>query len=171
MDKIFGILWASGLVNSHTLNQDQFDTWSLYTFLPYQIDCFTLAHHKLESFTLFNYTENSNLSIDELYPKKLGNFKQCPLYFAPSYSSPCVMNTASIRDKELGRPPKLEGIDVSILEQFAKLVNYTIVFKNANLKPGQRPILNSIFSNGTLQGNLGLVRYFLQCIHFLGLLL
>lgn len=54
--------------------------WSLYEFEPFKSGCLVLSKHKFESFSRFNYTGNSTLSMNTLYPKKLRNFNQCPVF-------------------------------------------------------------------------------------------
>lgn len=80
LDETLGILWKNGLLNSHILIQDAKQTWSLYTFVPYQSDCFTLTHIKMASFTPVNLYKE--LSRQQLYPQKLNDFKKCLLYIA-----------------------------------------------------------------------------------------
>ncbi|XP_055298675.1 uncharacterized protein LOC129566616, partial [Sitodiplosis mosellana] len=98
LNDIFEILWRNSLINSHVLIQDQPQFWTLYTFMPYQKDCFNLAQIKIESFTPLNYTENITISADQLFPKKLTNFHQCPLNIAISLVDPFVTlhNTSDV---------------------------------------------------------------------------
>lgn len=150
LDRIFGVLWGSGLIHSHVLTLDDAnpDAWSLYTFMPYQSDCFTLTHIKMATFTQFNSSDNMTLSVDEIYPSKLKDFNNCPLYYAPSVVAPFVIlrNTPAC-------PNQYEGIDISIISEFARILKLSIVYKYSKFGTGH----GLVFDNGTASGNLGLV--------------
>lgn len=144
--EIFDLLWKNGLVNSHVLTMDS-DVWTLFTFIPYQMDCSTLTQIKMATFTQFNSADNMSLSINELYPPKLKNFFHCPLYYAPSFVAPFAIL------RNVGGHEYAEGIDISIIEEIAKLLKLSVVYKYAKVGTGH----GLVFDNGTASGNLGLV--------------
>lgn len=145
LNDIFAILWRNSLINVHILSQTETDHWTLDTFMPYQGDCFTLDHLRIASFTSFNFTENLTLSMEQLYPEKLKDFNQCPLFIAPSLVDPFVIfrNTS-------GRRSQLTGIDVCIVSQISKTLNFRMVYSS----PASHGL---IFENLTVTGNLNLV--------------
>lgn len=151
LNGIFGILWTNGLIDSHVLAPDNenADSWTLYTYLPYQTDCFSLTQIKVATFTPFNSTDNMTLSIDELYPSKLKSFFNCPLYYAPSNAAPFVI----FRNDSDGHHV-FEGIDISLIQGIAKLLKFSVVYKCPSRGTGHGVVLE----NGTAFGNMGLVR-------------
>lgn len=150
LNVIFNILWKNGLIDSHVLTMDETiaGAWTLYTFKPYQSDCFTLTHIKIAKFTQFNFTDNMTHSIDELYPPKLKNFFNCPLYYAVSMAAPFTIfrNASDINHS-------LEGIDIEIMDGIAKLLKISVVHTHYSYGTGH----GVIFENGTASGNMGLV--------------
>lgn len=141
-------MWANRLVDSYVLCQDDIDTWSFYTFMPYQDDCYKLSHWKVASFTPLNYTNNMNLSYGEVFPQKLKSFNNCPLYVATSLSDPLTLfqNTSDESNQ-------YSGIDIEILKQISKTLNFAIKYKMSNEGSGH----GFIFRNGTATGNVDLV--------------
>lgn len=149
LNVIFEILWKNGLIDSHVLSQDKNESWSLYTFMPYQQDCSTLSLLKIETFTSTNCTSGMKISREKLYPKKLQNFHRCPIHVAPSISNPAVMRP--------DQNQKYRGIDIEIITQISKSLNFAIVFKRSLEGTGH----GIIHSNRTISGNMGLVSFFL----------
>lgn len=148
LNEIFHILWSNGLMDSHVLCQDGNPFWSLYTFMPYQNDCITLSHHKMVTFTSKNYTNNMALSIKELYPQKMKSFNNCSLYIAIALNDP------------LSIPPNISngnfmyrGIDIEIVTQIAKTLNFDVQYVQSNDGHGH----GVIYPNGTVTENLKLV--------------
>lgn len=154
LNECFEILWNIGLINSHILLQEDTNIWSLYTFMPYQHDCSTLTHIKFVSFTSSNFTRIA-FSLDQLYPEKLNNFNQCPLNVAASIANPLLF------PRNLSDPNNpYKGIDVDIITQISKSLNFTIVFKRSLDGRGM------IFSNGSVTGNMDLVSRRKMCFIF-----
>lgn len=145
LTRIFKVLWANGLTNAHVLTQNEFGTWSLDTFFPYRSDCTELDHVRIASFTPMNFTRNINLSMNQLYPEKLKNFNRCPLFVAATRSSVYVIHNT------LNGIDQYSGIDINIIEQISKTLNFRIVYKPTD-KHGD------VFDNGTLTGSIKLVR-------------
>ena len=149
LNTIFEVLWKNSLLNAHVLIQDQPQFWTLYTFLPYQKDCFHLEAIKIESFTPLNYTKNMNIPEDQLSPEKLTDFNQCPLKAATAYLNPFVTSPEN-PDPNI----KYEGIDIDIVEQIAKSLNFIAIFTSSSGKTDR----GIIYPNKTMTGNLKLVR-------------
>lgn len=164
LDQTYAVLWKNGLVNSQVLIEDDTKSWSFFTFMPYQTDCYILSHRKIESFTLFNYTTNMSVLTDELFPKKLNNFNNCPLYYAPSFVAPFAI-LHNVSDENI----HVEGIDIFIIQEIAKLLRFSIVYKIDLQGTGH----GMVFDNGTVTGNLGVVSNFqsnllqLNCLCFI----
>lgn len=150
LNGVFSILWKNGLIHSHVLTLDgtSADSWTLYTFMPYQSDCFTLTQIEIATFTKYNFTDKITLSIDELYPSKLKSFFNCPLYYAPSAIAPFVI-PRNVSD----RHDSIEGIDISIIKEITKLLKLLVVYRYSTYGSGH----GIVFENGTASGNLGLV--------------
>lgn len=156
LDEIFAILWANGLIDSHVLIQSDEHIWSFFTYLPYQEDCFKLNHHKLISFTSDNFSKNFPLSLDQLYPKKLKNFKKCPLHVAVS-----ILPPLTIDPNNCDEPTHFRGIDISMMNYISKSLNFTVVFKAPPSGTGH----GIVYTNGTATDNLDLVNIFYK--HFI----
>lgn len=148
LNGIFNTLWKSGLLNSNVLCQDEHGIWSLYIFMPYQNDCSTLSYLKLASFTMQNFTKNMSLTIEELFPSKLNNFQNCTLLVAPSMVDPFVVQRIALDVRHQYR-----GIDIKIIKQISKALNFVIEFVQSQDRSGH----GVIHRNGTVTGNLGLV--------------
>lgn len=121
VNEAFETLWKNGLINSHVLSQDEMKSWTLQTFLPYHDSCIALSHLKIDSFTRLNFSNSMNLSIDQVYPKKLKNNNRCRLYIAPTESILSVLSTTS------DGKPQSSGIDITIADEISKLLNFTAV--------------------------------------------
>lgn len=146
LDEIFTILWKNGLVDSHVLIQKD-NSWLLYAFKPYQSDCSSLAHVKIASFTLSNYTENITLSFEELYPLKLQNFNKCPLRVTVNNIQPFAMHHITNNGNI-----SFSGIEIVMIEQIAKTFNFSIIYKTSLQDRGL------MLENGTATGNLNLIK-------------
>lgn len=150
LDAIFKLLWENSLLDSHVLIHEQPYFWSMFTFMPYQRDCFSLDPVKLAAFSPSNFTNKMNVSLKELYPEKLGNFRKCQLYIAPSLLKPYTYMQNDSHGK-----PQYKGIDINILEHVSKALNFEIVYKRScsNARAGH----GHIFANGTMTENIALV--------------
>lgn len=153
LNGVFEVLWKNSLMDSHVLIEEKTNLWSLYTFIPYQSDCLTLDSLKLATFTPNNFTADINLSEQDLFPEKLNNMNNCPLYIAPSYLDPYIvlLNTTD----EHGQP-QYSGLEFNIITQISKELNFKIVFKRAaiwTIGAGH----GMVFDNGTVTDNLALV--------------
>lgn len=142
---IFSILWENGLINADVLSQDEFDVWSLYTFIPYQRDCTKLDRHRIASFPTLNFTKTTNFSMKQLYPDKLKNFNQCKLFIAAVPSGFYVQHSTA---NEIDH---YSGIDINIIKQISKTLNFQIVYKHIDQH-------GEVLENGTLTGSMSLVR-------------
>lgn len=145
--RISEVLWKNGLLNSHILIEEN-GNWLLYTFMPFQKDCVSVDNVKMEIFTPLNYTQNMMMTVENLYPKKLTNFHQCPLFAGVSYLPPF----AFIKNDSNGNAV-YRGIDIDIVTQISKELNFAIVF-NASVGIGR----GVFYPNGTTTGNYDLVR-------------
>lgn len=164
LNDIFGLLWTNSLLDAHVLIQEQPYLWSMFTFMPYQRDCFSLDPVKVATFTPLNFTNNINVSLQALYPEKLGNFRKCQLYIAPSILFPYTYMQNDSNGK-----PHYKGIDINILEHISKALNFEIVYKrppNCSSRAGH----GHIFANGSMTDNIALVsehRFKIICVTYL----
>lgn len=152
LNYLFAILWENGLVNSHILCQNESNFWTLYTFMPYQSNCHQLTLLQMITFTPFNFTDYIPLSFEELYPAKLKNFNQCPLFYAPSTCGPYVYT------KNTSDGVKVDGIDVSYVKEIARQLQLSVVLMLPKEKIG------IIFRNGSATGTFGSVKIVLYRI-------
>lgn len=152
LDAIFELLWGNSLLDSHVLIQEQPYFWSMFTFMPYQRDCFSLDPVKVATFTPENFTNNMNVSLEKLYPEKLGNFRKCQLYIAPSLLKPYTY----IQNDSHGKP-QYRGIDINILEHVSKALNFVIVYKRSPNCSNSRAGHGYISANGSMTDNIALV--------------
>lgn len=144
MDRISHILWKNGLINANILSEDELGTWALYTFIPYRKNCIEFDHIRMASFTPLNFTKSMNLSFEQVYPKKLKNFNQCPLYAVAPMSVPFVKHCT--RNGSIS----YSGIDVNIVTHISRKLNFRIVYEYVNFH-------GMIYSNNTISGGIGLV--------------
>lgn len=144
LERITEILWKNGLISSHILSEDELGIWTLYTFIPYQTNCIEIAHFRMASFTPLNFTRSMNLSMEQMYPGKLKNFNQCPLYAVAPMSLPFVKHCS------INGSINYSGIDVNIVTQISRKLNFRIIFEYVNFH-------GMILSNSTITGGIGLV--------------
>lgn len=131
LDDIFNVLWTNSLLNSNVLIQEERQYWTLYTYIPFRTNCFSLDPVILASFTPYNCTANMTMSMFQLYPEKLTDFKRCPIYVAPTILDPFAMA------KEVKGKLKYTGIDISIIKEISQALNFVAVFtppSNQSLK-------------------------------------
>lgn len=153
----FQLMWRNGLINSHILMQDGIHLWSLYAFMPFQNDCFALSHFRIATFSSYNFTNNMTVPMELLYPKKLQNFNKCPLYAAVSIIDPLTI----IHNSSDGKI-EFHGIDIAIINQISKALNFDIIYERSMDGAGH----GIIFPNGTVTGNMQLVYIFKQITVF-----
>lgn len=142
-------------MDSHVLIQEKANFWSLYTFIPYQSDCLTLDPLKLATFSPNNFTEDINLSVQDLYPEKFNDLNNCPLYVAPSYLEPYIvrLNTTDEHGES-----QYTGLEFDIITHISKALNFKIVFKRLaiwQIGGGH----GMAFDNGTVTDNLAMVNF------------
>lgn len=148
VNAIFDLFWRNGLLASHVLIQAQPYVWSMYAYVPYQRDCFTLDPVIVAIFTPHNFTNNMNATIDELFPMRLNNFRNCPLYIAPSFLKPFLY----MENNSIGMP-EYKGIDINILDHISKALNFSIIYKRESSSSGH----GSLLPNGSITDHMGLV--------------
>lgn len=147
LSDIFHILWKNGLINSNVLLFDESQSWSLYTFIIYRnTDCSIWNIIKLMSSSPFNLTQMP-LSLEELYPEKLGNFNRCILYIAVSTTKPFIFsNNSSLASQ-------YSGIENDIITYISKSLNFSTVFKRTSDGTNH----GIVFPNQTITGNMKMV--------------
>lgn len=131
---LFDESWRSGVIDVNTLIYSSNSSWSLITFLPYDNeDCTTLTHRKLATFTTSNYTQFANITLNELYDRKMRNLRKCPVKIVLYECEPYVFET-----NKSGKT--YDGIEIRIIEAVATMLNFTPQYmlpqdKNGNLWP------------------------------------
>ncbi|XP_031623062.1 uncharacterized protein LOC116340616 [Contarinia nasturtii] len=98
------------------------------------------------TFTSLNYTINMKIPIEELYPRKLNTFNKCPIYVAPAITDPFIN-----RCNTFGKNTFYQGIDIEIITQISKKLNFAIEYKQDSTNHGR------ILSNGTVTGTMNSV--------------
>lgn len=148
LDKIFDLAWKLHFINFHVLIKMKNDSfWSLITYIPYQRDCYKLVHQTVETFTYENFTNIMTLPFSVLYPEKMLNMAGCPIYVATFQIEPYVIQHFN------GTHSTFEGIDVKIVTEIAKEMNFKPEFILPNDGMGRGIVLE----NGTVTGALKLV--------------
>lgn len=148
LNESFQILWKSGLINSHVLSHEGNKLWSLYAYMPFQRDCFTLNYYKIATFTPFNFTNSMTIPMAQLYPRKLKNFNKCPLHVAVSIIDPLTLCVNTSDGK-----CQFRGIDIEIMNQISTNLNFDAVYLRSMDGSGHGVIL----PNKTVTGNMNLV--------------
>lgn len=151
LNDAFELLWRNNLMDSHVLIQEKLNIWSLFTFIPYRRDCYSLEYLRISTFTSSNFTDQMTASMEELYPEKLKDLNQCPLYVATSLIDPFV-----IPHNGSDGETQFSGIDIDIITEISKALNFKIVYKQSIIYTGH----GVIFENGTATENLALVSIF-----------
>lgn len=142
LNKLFGLAWKFGVLDFNVLLPQRTELqWTLVTYLPFQQNCIGLDLHFLSTFYYSNYTNDMNITLDELYPSKNRNFNKCPITIATYNVPPYVM----IKNKTInGQNISIyDGIEVTVIKNIAKAINLTLRFENIGRK-------GDVYENGTV---------------------
>lgn len=120
------------------------------TFMPFVDNCYSLKQHQIALLTEHNFSIHHG-PINSLYPKKLKNFRQCPVFAAVFHTPPLVI----IKSQKIGNSTltAYDGIDTQILEQLAKKLNFNLIYR----MPSDKENRGTIYPNGTLTGCIKMV--------------
>lgn len=120
-------------------------TWLLTTFMPFLKSCNSLQRHDIALLSERNYSLHG--PIDLVYPKKLKDFRQCPVTVAIFDTPPFLI----VRSDENGYT--YDGIDTRILAHLAKKFNFKLIYR----MPRDNQDRGTIYSNGTVTGCIKMV--------------
>lgn len=141
LDTLFKDAWKAHLQNFLVLVFDRtIQAWTLMTYFPYEFDRGTLSHRVLETFTNENYTAEMRIPFKKVFPEKMLNMKKCPVDVSVVIIEPYVI----VRRKN----SDLDGIDVKIIWEIAKHMNFTPKF----IKPKDGQERGVVYRNGTATG-------------------
>lgn len=146
LDNLFGWAYKNKIANFNVLIQSN-SIWSLVTYMPFKKDCQTHSHHIIATFTLNNVTKSLDIPFNELYPTKMQNLGGCKLRIAVIIFEPWVILN------QVNNRLKFDGVDVKIIEEIAKKMNFTPEY----ILPKDGMERGVIFENGTATGAMGMV--------------
>lgn len=142
LDALFEDAWEAHLQNFLILTFDQsIQAWTLMTYFPFKFDCETLSYRVIETFTNDNYTAEMKIPFKEVFPEKMLNMKKCPVLVSVVEVEPYVI----VREKN---NYNLDGIDVKIMLEIAKHMNFTPKFIKPKVGRGR----GVVYKNGTATG-------------------
>lgn len=142
--KVYHLAWQYGVLDFNVLLPHCTEqTWSLETYQPFRGNCFAVESRLIASFTRFNYMHDMNITFDRLYAPKNWNFHKCPITVVTYPVPPYVLVREKMHD---GRNMTVfDGIEVMVINNIAKAINLTLVYKNAGRK-------GEAYENGTVTG-------------------
>ncbi|XP_031623054.1 uncharacterized protein LOC116340609 [Contarinia nasturtii] len=147
--KIFEIVMDMGFFKVNVLiKRENVSIWTIYKYKPFLRSCNSIDIHKIESFSLNNYTSKLNHSLEQLYPSRHFKFPNCPLHISTISFEPFVI----IRKKSNGIVT-FDGFDVIVVNEIAKTMNLIPKYKQA---PGKNN-RGIIAENGSVTGAMEMV--------------
>lgn len=121
--KILSDFWSIYIVNVNVLATNESDTQvKMYTYFPY-----APSHCEQAIPIVINHYASRTFEHPLEYPSKLNNMHGCLLIAAPLHFEPFVMY-----DKFENGSIALHGIEITILNEIAALLNFTVQSKYAN---------------------------------------
>lgn len=146
LNEIFGILMELGLLDVNILIKDEsLNLWSLHFYQPYNKNCNSFEIFKIDGFSSENYTNQLDMSINDLFPRKHFTFCKCSLYISTFSFEPFVI----ILEASNGSIT-YDGIDIIIVNEISKTLNLIPTFKQQHTR-------GMIFKNGSSTGALKMV--------------
>lgn len=150
LQAIFGVAMKLNLMDVNVLiNDKDSEMWTLNFYRPYVRNCYTFDIIKIQTFTLDNYTNEINVSSENLFASRIFTFPNCSLFVSTFSLEPFVI----IRNDSNGSAT-FDGIDVIIVNQIAKTLNLRPTY----LQPPDGKNRGTIFRNGTTTGAIKLVK-------------
>lgn len=141
LNTLFGDAWEVHISNFLVLVFDNvIQAWKLMTYFTFESDCVTLSHRTIETFTNENYTSAMKIPFKNVFPEKMLNMKKCPVVMSVVEIEPYVIDR--------GNDSELDGIDVKIVMEIAKHMNFTPKF----IKPKDGQRRGVAYENGTVTG-------------------
>lgn len=143
MNDIFNDCYEKALLNVNILFPYTNDSMMMTTYIPFEFDCIKLERRNLGilSEKKFNMSE----SFAEVFPMKGLNMNRCTLIVATFPSEPLVI-VQMVNDTT--NDIVTEGVEVELLQQMAKALNFTVRFK----LPADKQKRGIIDRNGTSTG-------------------
>lgn len=148
LDEIFVDCYQKTLLNANILFPYSNESMMMTTYIPFERDCMRLTRRDLG--ILSECELELSDSFDEVFPKKGLNMNECTLVVAIFPSEPLVI----IRSiNESTNDADAEGVEVELLLQMAKVLNFTLRFK----VPADKQKRGVINRNGSSSGCFGMV--------------
>lgn len=144
---IFEIVMKLGLVNVNVLIEEKGShVWSLHLYNPYAQNCHSFDTKMVESFSPHNFTNESKILFNNLFPVRHFNFHKCKLFIATFSLEPFVI----IRNSSNGTL-EFDGVDVIIVNEISITLNLmpTYIHKTRG----------RILENGTATGAVKMVYF------------
>lgn len=159
LDEIFTECWKVGIIHSNVLIQDEMTSmWELLTYLPYQNNCHSLKKQTISLFTASNYTNQLNIPLQKLYPLKMKNLHQCPIFVATFPIEPFVFVPSTSIQWWDSKEEDFSGIEVTLINMIAEKLNFTANYfiPNTTEKGLAR---GNLYPNGTATGSYKAVNF------------
>lgn len=148
LDAIFVDCYQKTLLNVNILFPYSNESMMMTTYIPFERDCVRLARRDLGILSECEFELND--TFDEVFPKKGQNMNECTLVVATFPSEPLVIFR---RVNESTNDVDAEGVEVELLRQMAKVLNFTVRFK----VPADKQKRGVIHRNGSSTGCFGMV--------------
>lgn len=143
MDKIFIDCYTKAVANVNILFPYTNESMMMTTYMPFERDCVELTRRDLG--VLYESHFELSESLADVFPRKGLNMNECTLNVATFPSEPLVI-VRLVNDTT--NDILVEGIEVELLQQMAKTLNFNIRFKS----PADKQKRGIIGRNGTASG-------------------
>lgn len=120
--------WKRHLLNTNILIHDESNGSSMiYTYFPYEATKCDQVHPIVwNSFSRGRFLQNK-----DIFPEKLQNLNECPIYFQTSHIPPYMVLKPSTRNHS---DYDVDGIEGVLLMQLERIINFTAVIKKVKFK-------------------------------------
>lgn len=150
LDNIFIDSYKKAVLNVNILFPYTNESMMMTTYIPFEQDCVKLTRRDLGVLCESNFELGESLA--DVFPKKGLNMNKCTLNVATFPSEPLVIvRWANDTTNDI----VVEGIEVDILLQMAKTLNFNIRFKS----PADKQKRGVIGANGTSSGCFKMVSH------------
>lgn len=156
MNDIFMDCYKKAILNVNVLAPYTDETMTMTTYDPFERDCTKLTRRNLA--IVSEMVCELSESLEEVYPVKGLNMNKCPLIVATFSSEPLTIIQKS---SNTSNDAIAEGIEIELLNQMAKALNFSIHFRT----PSDNQKRGVITHNGTSTGCFKMVIDSFDSIH------
>lgn len=145
IDAIFIDCYKEAMLDVNILFPYSNESMMMTTYIPFENDCVKLTRRDLGILSEWECESELSESMDDVFPKKGLNMHKCTVNVATFPSEPCVIFR---KLNETTHDVDVEGIEIELLQQMAKVLNFTVHFKS----PADKQKRGVIGHNGTSTG-------------------